>query len=636
LPIHQALALPVIPQAVVLVDPPTTALLTAISGSTAASAAALVTLNTAVGLPGVSQGVVAGIINGALKAASAVCSNVSKFQEIAGTADNFSSFSLIGGSPTEALQITTKLSALIGLKTCDQAQLDALKIAIPDSLMTAQELTRRMAVLNSEIASLSTRIEALKARQSASFKDVLKAVAIKLLLTYSQQLTTKMINTLIYKYKINDYLQYADAVASTVYNADYVNKNYPNVSNQLILRSILQNGTVQGEVLPMIRQEAQENLGFSPDLVLTSDPSYYVKMAQVQSMQNDPYTLGMIYRDRASQVQAQGLTSAQQEISQGKGFIPVRNCSGAVSQQKQIDVQNIKLSYQADLDYQTLAKLQSAYTMMPTTQMKAQLDTATAAYQQSQTKLKALPQSVDKAFVTLCEGINNPGAFVGDSIQSYLQQHLQQSGTLNNNNLPFYGSFIQSVAMNFINNIFTGGKSNAQLLTEAGLAAGTVVANDAVNKWDENKAQNQVDQNITENKNTLTQASKNGATLKASSITGSTAQFQLLWDTTGYTTGDVGFITITGGSGLSATAAVQALGQTGSKTLAYPPTAYGSTYTLNMYAKGAVAGTSQPMDQVSISVVNPTFISSSGNVFGAYAGKPSEPIRGPGNSLRGE
>ena len=113
-------------------------------------------------------------------------------------------------------------------------------------------------ILNAEINSLSVRLENLRARQSQTIKDVLKAVALKIALNLSQRLTTVMVNKLVQKYRIQNELAYADAVATQIYTADSIKKNFQGkTADKLILRSLLQNRVVQDTILPMVRLEAR-------------------------------------------------------------------------------------------------------------------------------------------------------------------------------------------------------------------------------------------------------------------------------------------------------------------------------------------------------------------------------------------
>ncbi len=444
----------------------------------AGTTASMVTsINTAIGIPGVTQGAVAAVDS----AVETLCTGIARAEDVAMTADNFSNFSLIGGSPAEAAQLTAKINALVLVKNCREKQLESLKKRPAPNLIASQEFTRKQDSLATEINSLSVRIESLRARHSQTAKDVLKAVALKITLNLSQSLTTKMVNSLVSKYRINQPLQYAEAVASQVYAVDYINKNYQGQQqDQYILRSLLQNGTSQGGVLPMVRMEADKSLGFIPEELEFSDPNYYMKLSKAGTAEVNPFYRQMIYEDMALTAKSETQAQAKQEMAAGNGFMSIRNCQGAVGQQKTIDQQNNQLSYQANFDQRVFAKLVSQYQLNPNPETKQAMEEAAAAAGKSKEALSALPEQAGTPFVTMCEGISNPGSFVAGSIGGYLNKYFNEAGNIKSENIPFWGSFLSSVATNFVSNIIQSGKPNLQILTSAGYQAANISANDLV------------------------------------------------------------------------------------------------------------------------------------------------------------
>lgn len=435
-------------------------------------------ISASIGVPGVEQGVMAGV-NATVDAA---CKGISKAEEAVATADSFGNFSLIGGSPAEAAKITAKLAALQTVKTCREVQLEAYKKVPVTSLIVGQELVRKQAALATEINELGIRIENLTQRQSQTFKDVLKAVSVKLLLNFSQKLTTRLVNSLIAKYKIGNYLKYADAVATQIYEKQHISQNYPDKESQLIVASVLNSDVFNGGILPSVRIQTARNLGFIPDQLVVSDPDYWVKMAQVGSAKADPYFMQSVFEGRADLAKATGLLNARTEISQGKGFIPVRNCQGSVVEQNNIYKQNLQLSYKADMDRQVFERLQAQFASNPNDQeVKANMILAAGQYRKSQENLSNLPTELNSPVVEICSAITNPGAFMADGITSLLKSQIDQSANIKTENLPFYGQFILTVANGLISNIFEGGHSNLKLLTEAGVNASNILSVDYLN-----------------------------------------------------------------------------------------------------------------------------------------------------------
>ena len=435
-------------------------------------------ISTSIGIPGVEQG----IISGVSASVDALCKGIAKAEEVVATADTFGNFSLIGGSPAEAAKITAKLTALQTVKSCREAQLEAFKKAPVTSLIIGQELVRKQAALSTEINELGIRIENLTQRQSQTYKDVLKAVSVKLLLNFSHKLTTRLINSLIAKYKIGNYLKYADAVATQIYEKQHITQNYPDKESQLIVASVLNSDVFNGGILPAVRVQAGRNLGFIPEELVVSDPDYWVKLAQVGNAKADPYFMQSVFEGRADLAKATGLLNARTEISQGKGFIPVRNCQGSVIEQNNIYRQNLMLSYKAQNDREVLERLKAEVVANPNNQeVRSSMQLAAAQYGKSQEDLSKLPTELNSPIVEICSAITNPGAFMADGITSLLKSQIDQSANIKTENLPFYGQFILTVANGLISNIFEGGHSNLRLLTEAGVNTANILSVDYLN-----------------------------------------------------------------------------------------------------------------------------------------------------------
>ncbi len=448
------------------------------AASTAASAAELGLLNVAVGVPGAG-----GLALGAGKAAVDVaCKGVEKAEEVASTADTFGNFALIAGSPAEAAKITAKITALVAVKTCREAELTALDKVPTLNLIVGNDLVRRQAILDAEIASLSTRIESLRARQSQSIKEVLKAVALKIVLNLSKNMTTSLVNKMIAKYRVGNFLQYSDAVSSVIYTSDYITKNFSDQQDQLIIRSMLQNGVVQGQVMPLVRAKADDALGFTPENLDAADPNYYLKVAQVGSGQANPYFMQTVFEGASLTAKGQGNEMARQEISQGQGFIPVRDCNGSVTQQAFIDSENVRLSSENNQARQVLEKLKKAEQLNPGSVSEADIQTAAKAVEDSKVAMQALPKT-NQPIVQLCENIINPAGFMADSVDTYLSKHLLgEAGNVKADNIPFWATFLSDVATNFVTNIFEGGKPDIRLLTGAGIGVSNLAAADLIQR----------------------------------------------------------------------------------------------------------------------------------------------------------
>lgn len=451
-------------------DPP----LTSIAGGMATQ---LGLISAGVGLPGVSSGIISGVD----AAVDTACRGVAKAEEVASTADNFSTFSFIGGGGAESAQITAKLAALIAVKTCREAQLEVYKKTPVTSLLIGQELIRKQEVLNAELNSLSSRIENLRARQAQTAKEVLKALGIKLVLNYSQRLTTALINKMVNKYKISNYLRYADAVGTQIYTKDYINKNYTSNQDKMILGSMISSDVSQNKILPMVRLQAEESLGFIPQELDVSDPDYYAKLAKAGTGEANPYFMQTVFNDRLQQAKTTGQTQAQSEISSGNGFIPVRNCTNAIDQQNAIELRHAQAAKNLEDNTAILNRLMAQYTVNPgNSQTREEMEKAAAEVSKSKQALNAVPKEVSDPIINMCEGITNPAGFVNNGIASLLTKQVFESANIKESNIPFWGQFLYSVADNLINNIIEGNRPNVNLLVEDGFRAVNVLSQDVI------------------------------------------------------------------------------------------------------------------------------------------------------------
>jgi hypothetical protein len=129
-------------------------------------------------------------------------------------------------------------------------------VAALTGLQALQVLDNWAQIMNDTILSLDKRIDDLQARKTAAVKEMWKAVGVRILLTAQKQLTAQLVRAVVDRYKVSNYLDYADAVTSQIYTADYVNKNFPDSSDQLILRSIITNPDLGTNVHPAVQHKS--------------------------------------------------------------------------------------------------------------------------------------------------------------------------------------------------------------------------------------------------------------------------------------------------------------------------------------------------------------------------------------------
>jgi hypothetical protein len=446
----------------------------------AAKTAQTVAVNLVLNNP-LDQAALAGV-----RASSSACEGIEQAEQTVNTTDALGDFSVIGGSPAQTVKLTAKLTALQAVLACRRATLTAIDALIPSSVAGAQSYAKKQAEISVEINSLKTRFESLKQQQTAEIKDVLKAVMVRIILTVSKNLTTQMVNKMVEKYKIQDYLAYGDALTTQVYSMKYINENFDgDARQQMMVRSLLQSEKFPEKIKTVqsfANSKAQEYLGSACGVgagVSADDQNYFLKcLAAYGAPQNNPdyHVLNAVSQAQAATASAQATTAA--EISQSDGFAPPRNCQGSLAMQNQIDAQYDQVFAEKDIAIATVNKLKFALSQNPPKTTQEAVNVAQAAADQAIANANALGEKSDSPIIDVCEAIDSPAKFVSDSISKFLQKNLVDDTDLKPDNLPFYATFLSDVASNFLTNILTGGKSTSQVLKEAGVGAlnGTLIA----------------------------------------------------------------------------------------------------------------------------------------------------------------
>lgn len=417
------------------------------------------------------------------EACAKVIQTVDTVEKVAGYIDTFTTASskflgFIGGDGLDTAALMAKRTKLQGeLDGCWKPYRDALSGSPATTLLSAQEKYRKEAMLNQIIATIEQHIADLTAQIDSGWKDVAKAFMVKTILTLNKNLTTQLVNRLMEKYQINDYLAYGDALATQVYSMKYIDQNFKgDARKQLMLRSLIQSEKFpqQAKVaISLANQEANEFMNNACSSVgqLDANSSNSLRcLARMGDVGSSPMFRYMNALDVTQAVKAEGQKNAYTEISQSNGYAPPRNCSGSVAQQAQIDAQILAATEELEAAKVVLGRLNYAAahgTNVPDEELKKAQDAVNAA----QAKKDDLVKSSGGIAIDICEAISSPASFVGEQINGFLQRHLEQSSQLKTENLPFFASFLSDVTSNFLTNLLTGGKSKSQVFKEAGLQA---------------------------------------------------------------------------------------------------------------------------------------------------------------------
>lgn len=390
-------------------------------------------------------------------------------------------FNLVGGDLFETGLVTKQIGQLVTVKDCVDPYVLAVQHAAVTpltnpTLLTSQSFVTELDLFTKIQQDVNQRLQDLQARKSATTKEVLKAVLTNVLLNLNKTLTTKVVNGLINKYKISDYAEYANIVGTQLYAMNYIQKNLPDdQQGQAILRSLIQDRQFpgQGNIVvaeQLLHEKSRQYLGYDFATLSTNDPDFYAKLSKAGSAKagTAPGSFQfMVFNPASEQAAAatqSGLATVNQEVSQGNGFSPTRNCAGSIDQQQATDAEYKRLAEKAQFDSAVFANISSS----------APAEEIAKAAELAKTSREALvnaPQVVGDSIIKICEAIASPADFISTSINAWLKTSLEETTGLKSDNLPFFGQFLSTVASNFVTNIITGGFSSAKQVNEGGLSA---------------------------------------------------------------------------------------------------------------------------------------------------------------------
>ncbi len=435
--------------------------------------------NGLIGLPGTTQTIMTTI----RETLGTVCTGILRSLDSGQTVQSLvettatSALSVLGGGDLDAGKLSKKIVRAATAKECADNYVLALSKFSPPTVLVGQDLQREQDKFTKVSESLRKIIEDLQARQNASVKDIMRAFMVKLVLNLNKNLTTKVVNSLLQEYKINDYLAYGDALATQVYAMKYIDQNYKgDARTQLMMRSLIQSEKAPEKArvaAAFANQQAKEYITSACGSVGQLDASNSSSLnclAAYGNEQASPMFKYLNALDTSAQIKTQANKTAQAEISQSNGYAPPRDCSGSLADQKRIDAASDQAANEVVAAANVLAKLQEALAAGKTTQ--AEVDKAQAAFDAADKKMSALvSKDVESPVIDICKAIDSPAAYVGNSIQKLLDQHLDQGSQLKSDNLPFYATFLADITGNFLTNLLTGGKKSSKILKEGGLAA---------------------------------------------------------------------------------------------------------------------------------------------------------------------
>lgn len=423
--------------------------------------------------------------NEGLKKFSELACKTKKITDILETADDINKWSfgglkLITGDVGESKMLLGKIEVLNGyLKTCLEPSITSAKALNPPSIKHMQEKQTVLDALTREKASVEQRLDQLNHQYRLATQNFWKSLTITVLIKTTKTVAQRLVNTLTAKYKVNDVLKYADAIASNVYTAQLIQDRAVDGQEQLILRSIITNPLLRSKVDSAIYQRAADALElngstFTASGISANDPDFYLKLGKFGNPETNPAFMKTVYENRASEINNVSLSSAQNEILLGSGLKAPRNCSGNVNEQKAIDQKWAQANDQLSNRLQLLNDLKNAYSTRSqyvndaeTKRIQEDLKKAEADYIKASQQLKAMPTSYKSPVLKICEAIASPAELVNKGIDKAFGAFSSSMSDYNDNNLPFFMSWVSDIGSNIANNLIFGGNLKASLLAES-------------------------------------------------------------------------------------------------------------------------------------------------------------------------
>jgi hypothetical protein len=516
----------------------------------------------------------------------------------------------IDGTPLPILAPTP--SVIQGLIPCRQQALGLVNALTPANVYIANQKQTLYNTITASIANLKAREQSLKNQDILAQQGFWKTLVYNILIKTTQSVATRLVTQLVSNYKIQDFDKYAGALATQVYDNEYIADNTSgSATDQLILRSMLTNPLAQSTIQSAIYQRSSTNLGFTPSTVniSASNPNFYTQMATIAAPPNDPFVTQAIMADQAQQAHAQALNTANQQIAQSNGLKTPMNCAGTLQQQQQIDSSFKAANDQVQNRQALYNSLASNPNSKPADIAQAQSD-LNAAIKNLQNVPNNSMDAAGNAAIDICQGIVSPPSLINKGINDALGAFDQSLATYNNNNLPSFITGITTVATQLANNlIFGGNQSNANILSETAgvVGSGAALATNIV----ASNAQAQQNNGLT----VTSQRTDDGSNK-------SQATYTIQWDATGVNGAQGTAITGPGlpanTSGLITTNLSNAMNVTVGATGSY-------NYTITAYG----ASKANVLASVTITIspaLNPA-------VAGAYVARPLQPIRGPSTTV---
>lgn len=410
--------------------------------------------------------------------ANKACAKAEVGLETASTASSLisSGLSMISGNKVEVAQLKARILKLAAAIKCREAVLTSLAAYTPATIFEAQKAETLKNEATRALASLKQRKDQAEDQHKIATKSVWKAILIPLMMTASKKVATSLINNLTDKYKINDYMKYADAVAGQAYAATAISQQAKDNRDMLLVQNFMTNPLAKKQVQPLLKTRIDDAITFNGQKLPVdskkidfTENDFYEKMTSYGKAETLPAFVLGVMDTKAQTAQAKAVESAKVEIG-ASAYKNTHDCRGDLAAQDRTNAELKKLQdeyadrsslfdrYQQVIDTAKLGSKERQEAMVEQEKVFKELETITA-------KLKAFPVSKTNPVEQVCKGIVNPQSTVNKMIDSAFKKFAPEE-YFAENNMPAAYSYITNFGSDIIAGFLNGKSPKQSVLSE--------------------------------------------------------------------------------------------------------------------------------------------------------------------------
>lgn len=378
---------------------------------------------------------------------------------------------------TSTIFIAKRLQLLEAKKLCYTALTELYQDAMTGGTFDEQikqAFIDVLAEIEQRRIPINLQITELQQQQKTSIQDIFKAIALSVALDVNEQYTSKAINELKPKLALGSYGKTIEALTHQVYAVEYIKKNYEgDKSKQLIMSSLLDSelipdgpGKAQAITTAKALIDARMKANNCPQNYefydWGNDPQYFQKAAQSLDPNCSSTVQMNAYNEELGGILSKSRASAQTEVSNGGGFQSTRTCSDVTAQETQIRTTAAEAARKYEAARAKVAEMEKLKITG-----KTYVDGINEV-NKAREEMNAVPKKVGGGVVVACGLISDPGGFVANQLNNYVNSWLKQSTDIKDNNLPLFAQLAKTVSRKLFKGFILNPEQSHQVLSELG------------------------------------------------------------------------------------------------------------------------------------------------------------------------